>query len=377
VVSAELFLPGRLFGGRDDEEILSRIRNHSIGNLPPGRFPPEVDGLLRKALHPLPEERFPDAGSFSRAIAEAVPGAPARAGIAAFFDSLFPEDPGDQETVVEEAGPSGMGGGLVRERREEYRTGRGRLLGVGIATGVAAVSLGTFLLTRTPMERAPDPSVPRESVSAASVAASSVPASAKQSPAAGTARVGRPAGSVRGASIRREDPAPPRPVPAPAPRSPFPGPTSAGSPEALFLVTVPSGAAVLRDDGTLLGNTPLRIARRNRTGDGVLLRHPGYRDQRIPASALSGRSEFRVEMEPRTGTIPVLQAIPWARVYEGERLLGVTPIVSLRLPVGEHTLRFVNEALGVDRAETLEIREGENGKVVVPLVRRGEKEPRY
>jgi len=378
VVSAELFLPGRLFEGTDEEEILSRIRSHSIGNLPSGRFPPEVDGLLRKALHPLPEERYPDAGSFSRAIAEAVPGAPARAGIVAFFDSLFPEDPGDEETVVEEAGPSGMGGGLVRERREEYRSGRGRLLGVGIATGVvAAVSLGTFLLTRTSMERTPDPSVPRESVSAASVTPSSVPVSAKQSPAAGTARVGRPAGSVHGASIRREDPAPPPPVPAPAPRSPLPGQTSAESPEALFLVTVPSGAAVLRDDGTHLGNTPLRIERRNRTGDGVLLRHPGYRDQRIPFSALSGRSEFRVEMEPRTGTIPVLQAIPWARVYEGERLLGVTPIVSLRLPVGEHTLRFVNEALGVDRAETLEIREGENGKVVVPLVRRGEKEPRY
>lgn len=93
-------------------------------------------------------------------------------------------------------------------------------------------------------------------------------------------------------------------------------------------------------------------------------------DRRIPAAALPGLSEFRVEMERRTGTIPVLQAIPWARVYEGERVLGVTPIFSLRMPVGPHTLRFVNEELGVDRNETVEVREGGNPKLVVPLVRR-------
>lgn len=127
---------------------------------------------------------------------------------------------------------------------------------------------------------------------------------------------------------------------------------------------------MLREDGAVLGKTPLRLDLSSWGGDALLLREEGFVDRRIPAGALSGLSELRVELERRWGTIPVLQAIPWAMVYEGERFLGVTPISSLRLPVGPHTLRFVNEELRVDRYETVRIREGANPKLVVPLVRR-------
>jgi hypothetical protein len=64
----------------------------------------------------------------------------------------------------------------------------------------------------------------------------------------------------------------------------------------------------------------------------------------------------------------VIQAVPWAKVYEGDRYLGVTPISSLELPVGTHRLRFVNEPLGVDRVETVTVVPGANPKLIVPLI---------
>ena len=38
-----------------------------------------------------------------------------------------------------------------------------------------------------------------------------------------------------------------------------------------------------------------------------------------------------------------LNAIPWAKVYKGKKLLGDTPIEDLRLPIGKHKLRLVND----------------------------------
>jgi hypothetical protein len=73
-------------------------------------------------------------------------------------------------------------------------------------------------------------------------------------------------------------------------------------------------------------------------------------------------------LERLTGTLTVVQAVPWAKVYEGKRYLGVTPISSLELPVGDHQFRFVNEPLGVDRVETVTVVPGTNPKLIVPLI---------
>ena len=355
VVSAELFLPGRLFGGTDEEAILSRIRSHTLEAIPSGLFPPEVAGVLRKALHPQPEERYPDAERFSRAIAEAVPAAPARAALASFFDALFPGQPPDEETIVSGSLPSRGRSVMVRERKGEYGAAAGRRLGIGIAAGLAAVSLGTYLVVGASRERPREPSSPPPSaLPAAPVPSLDIPAEPPNIPAAkGGKRDARPAElpaaerKPRSAVFATEEP-----------------------PRTLLLRTDPEGATVLREDGAVLGKTPLRLDLSSWGGDALLLREEGFVDRRIPAGALSGLSELRVELERRWGTIPVLQAIPWAMVYEGERFLGVTPISSLRLPVGPHTLRFVNEELRVDRYETVRIREGANPKLVVPLVRR-------
>jgi hypothetical protein len=69
--------------------------------------------------------------------------------------------------------------------------------------------------------------------------------------------------------------------------------------------------------------------------------------------------------------VEAIQAVPWAKVYLGSKFLGETPLTSVRLPVGEHRLRFVNEPLGLDRSETIVVRPGANPKVIVPMTGAG------
>ena len=51
-----------------------------------------------------------------------------------------------------------------------------------------------------------------------------------------------------------------------------------------------------------------------------------------------------------------LNAIPWAKVYKGKKLLGDTPIEDLRLPIGKHKLLLVND---------------EHKKIVYVVIRKG------
>jgi hypothetical protein len=69
--------------------------------------------------------------------------------------------------------------------------------------------------------------------------------------------------------------------------------------------------------------------------------------------------------------LEAIQAIPWAKVYLGNRLLGETPLTGVRLPAGEQRLRFVNEPLGVDKVETVVVRPGSNPKLIVPMANSG------
>lgn len=58
---------------------------------------------------------------------------------------------------------------------------------------------------------------------------------------------------------------------------------------------------------------------------------------------------------------------PWSEVRIGGRLLGNTPLVKLRLPVGRHTLSFRNPRSGVVKNVEVDVRSGENGPVLVQL----------
>jgi len=93
----------------------------------------------------------------------------------------------------------------------------------------------------------------------------------------------------------------------------------------------------------------------------------GYEPASVPADALAVVHRFRMELVRVMGVVEAIQAIPWARVYDGDRYLGETPLRAVALPAGEHRLRFVNEPLGVERTEAIVVRPGTNPKVIVPL----------
>ncbi len=65
-----------------------------------------------------------------------------------------------------------------------------------------------------------------------------------------------------------------------------------------------------------------------------------------PVAARSGRLEFRIR--------------PYATVFLDERKLGDTPLPTQVVPVGKHTLRLVNEALGKNVTIEVVIKPGEN-----------------
>jgi len=136
----------------------------------------------------------------------------------------------------------------------------------------------------------------------------------------------------------------------------------------VWIETDPAGVSVGVDNGPSLGLTPFHLDTAPLAGKTVFFRKAGYVTSHVSADALGQLPRFRIALTRQTGKLEVVQAVPWAKVYEGERYLGVTPISSLELPVGNHRLRFVNEPLGVDREETVTVVPGANPKLIVPLI---------
>ena len=68
-----------------------------------------------------------------------------------------------------------------------------------------------------------------------------------------------------------------------------------------------------------------------------------------------------------TGSVTV-KAVPWAKVYEGERLLGTTPMAQVPLAEGTHVLTFINPELPPIK-RTVVVRQGEETKIAVELKR--------
>jgi hypothetical protein len=135
--------------------------------------------------------------------------------------------------------------------------------------------------------------------------------------------------------------------------------------------TDPPGASVLHESGAIIGKTPLEMDVASLAGRKVVLSKDGYERQSVPSDALAAGPTFRAELLPLIGTVEAIQAIPWAKVYLGNRLLGETPLTAVRLPAGEQRLRFVNEPLGVDQVETIVVRPGDNPKIIVPMTGSG------
>lgn len=355
VIAAEFFLPGRLFGGESGEEILARLREYDQRTLPAGRFPSGISGILGKVLSKDREDRYPDAGSFAKAIARAVPETASRADLVAFWDLLFPgAGPAEEDTVLLDVRPAADDAGMVNEERETYGIMGNRGLRIVVASALVGISVGGVMIwNRT------GPVNPEKS----SVVAEEVSPAVTPGLPSGEGTV--PPVAVR--DLHKSEPSPPSEG-SPGDREiPERGTLSPGRGGRVWIETDPPGVSVDSEDGSPLGSTPFRLDTGMIAGGKVYFRKEGYVTRSVSADALRQLPSFRIALERRTGTVEMVQAIPWAKVYEGDRYLGITPIPLLELSVGEHRLRFVNEPLGIDRVESVVVAPGKNPKFIVPL----------
>jgi tRNA A-37 threonylcarbamoyl transferase component Bud32 len=352
IISAEFFLPRRLFDEGAAEKALSRLRQYDVQSLDLRALPPAVIDTVRKGLSTAREDRYADADEFSRAVCAAVPLSARRADLESFWDALFPDAPGEEDTVVDGPLPW-KGSDVVREGRAGYGEGKRRLMRVGILGAVAVLTVGGWAAWKQAAPPAPPHITPPSPAD--------VPREAHPFPTA-VPRVGVPGGTPSPTekilTVTRQT----------EPRD--------GTPETharnVLLETEPPGVSVSLDDGTPLGRTPVSVDTTPWAGRKIQFRKDGYGGKTIPADILAQFKTFRLEMERQMGTIEVIQAIPWAKVFDGDRYIGVTPIHNLSLPVGLHRLRFVNEPLSVEKVQEVDVRLGANSKVIVSLV---EKKP--
>ena len=352
VISVELLLGRRLFEGDGPEETLDRIRRFDARMLPLPAIPPELAGVLRKSVAVLPADRYPDASEFLVELARVGPPPASAPEMTDFWDALFPV-PREEETAPDPAAEPESRPAMVKEPEERYG-GRGRNVRVGAAV-FAAVIVGGVLLWKEVRQR---PAIDAAPASMAPVfPVVRVPSVAPAEP---------PAVPVGRKSPLRESP--PRLIPA----SPVPPSTLAKPVASLVRIeTDPPGASVLLESGASIGKTPLQVDVDSLAGRKVVLSKDGYERQSVPADALAAGPGFRAELHPLIGTVEAIQAIPWAKVYLGNRLLGDTPLTAVRLPAGEQRLRFVNEPLGVDQVKVIVVRPGDNPKIIVPMTGSG------
>ena len=347
VISVELLLGRRLFEGDGPEEVMDGIRRFDARTLPLPGVSTEWAGVLRKSVAALPADRYLRAAEFLVELARVAPPPASAPVMADFWDALFPL-PREEETVPDPAEPRESLPAMVKEPGERYGM-RGRTVQAGAAVVFAAVIVGGVLLWKEAGQRPAIDATPT-SVSPGAPVVPPVPTAV-------------PATLPEERKSTRPEP----PLPA-TPRTPDP-PATPGTPvtRLVRIETDPPGASVLLESGASIGKTPLQMDVASLAGRKVVLSKDGYERQSVPADALAAGPAFRAELLPLMGTVEAIQAIPWAKVYLGNRLLGETPLTSVRLPAGEQRLRFVNEPLGVDQVKVIVVRPGDNPKIIVPM----------
>jgi serine/threonine-protein kinase len=340
VISAELLLGRRLFEGDGPEEVMESIRRFDARTLPLPGVSPELAGLLRKSVAALPADRYPRAADVLVELARFAHPPASAPGVAEFWDALFPV-PQEEETVPDPSAAPDPLPAMVKEPEGRYG-GRRRTVQAGAAAAFAAVVVGGVLLWKETRQRPPIDATPPSAVPAGPVVtAPPVPSVVPRAPSA---------------------------APSAVPRTPDPPATPGKAAARLVRIeTDPPGASVLLESGASIGTTPLQVDAATLAGRKVVLSKDGYERQTVPAEALAAGPVSRVELAPLTGTVEAIQAIPWAKVYLGNRLLGETPLTAVRLPAGEQRLRFVNEPLGVDQVKVIVVRPGDNPKIIVPM----------
>lgn len=349
VIAAELLLGRRLFEGSDIREVRERILSFDAAALPFAGADMPVAGPVRKALAARPTERYPTAGGFLLELDRCAPARVSLPAVAEYWDALFPEA-AEEETVTRPMSDAeNRLPAVVRESRAGYDN-RGRGLQAGAAAAFVALAVGGALVwQKASREKAALPPVHQAGPSGIPGVNSPDVAKAVQAPPSPAARSLQSADPGLSASLSGR----PHPV------------------RRIRIETEPAGASVSLENGPELGTTPLQADASTLDGRRLHFFLEGYERKVVPGSALGQRDTFRVELEPVLGMLEAIQAIPWAKVYLGDRYLGETPLTAVRLPLGRNRLRFVNEPLGVERFEVVTVRPGGNPKLIVPMAGTG------
>jgi len=348
VISAELFLLRRLLDEGSPEKTLHHLQRYDSQALDLKALPPALADTVRKGLSTAREDRYANADEFSRAVCVAVPSSAGRTDLESFWDALFPDSLGEEDTVVAACFP-GRGLDILRENREGYGGRRGDLVKISVLTALAALSFGGWAAWKM---TTPSTSPPAPLPSPAAVSRDSHP------PPTAINRRGEPRESLppseKASSV----------TPQVEPRARFLDTLS----KTVLIETDPGGVSVVLEDGTPLGRTPVSIDIAPWAGRKIVFHREGYAGKSVQADVLAQFKTFRLEMERQMGTIEVIQAIPWAKVFDGDRYIGVTPIHNMKLSVGLHRLRFVNEPLAAEKVQEVNVHFGVNPKLIVSLV---------
>lgn len=152
------------------------------------------------------------------------------------------------------------------------------------------------------------------------------------------------------------------PAPAPAEEAPTPKPDTPDGPPRLRLRSNPDGAEVLVD-GKGVGTTPLTWTAPSGRSMKVEMRLDGYAGAETTVGRLSDGQRKTVELTlakaATPGALTVTLSGGWAHVYvDGTKLPKTAPLRDVALPAGSHEIRVVNESLGIDHTETVQVASG-------------------
>ncbi len=152
----------------------------------------------------------------------------------------------------------------------------------------------------------------------------------------------------------------------------------------LVVDSVPEGATV-RSGTLVLGTTPLSTTQLAPNARHVLeIDMKGYETETIAVDLGAGeQAPVRVELEAlpppkprnRSAAKPqlagdgflTLETVPWTEVSIDGKPYGLTTLVRVKLPAGQHLLRMTNNGAGIDETRTVTISSGKTRKMKINL----------
>ena len=160
----------------------------------------------------------------------------------------------------------------------------------------------------------------------------------------------RPGGGVTTPPPDKKDPPPPTNVPQ------------------VRFESSPPGAQVYLDN-SLIGRTPMTWSKGSSGGShSVSFRMDGYTATNFDISITEGlqtHSKALSEKAAAQGTVNInLRSKGWADIFIDGANVGRTPKFGVKLAAGQHTIRAVNEQLGLDETKTITVLADETSKVL-------------